>query len=515
MWAQDYFLTGHFNKLNEKNVYFRENSTHFKLVTGSENHLYDSLIFSVKKDKSRNWFVRKIFNEHLIIQGDERFRIIMDPVLDFRGNYDTYKKDFSYLNTRGAVIYGKLISRIYFNTAFYENQGKFPSHIDDFYKTFGTIPGYGRIKLDSKGVYDFSNSYGSVSFKAIDNNMGIENLNFTIGYDRMFIGDGYRSMLLSDFSAPQVYFKSNLHIGKFEYNNIVSKAVNPNYKRIMGPDTYFNENAEYNSKLVLYNTFTYKINEKWHLTLFDAILLPSSLNFGQTLIYVVTPYVHDFGELLKKNTPNVISGFNGSYRNKDIGIFYLQLAVDQIKFDNFELTGAAQLGYKNFDLADIKNLYFQAEYNMASVFMYSNPNNELHYGNQNQSLAHPAGNNFDEFILIGGYNLNNIRIDNFFRFLREFEFILKLNYLRYRKDLGFNQQNIFNYDQIYAGTIDSKVPGNQIINADFQIIYSLNKTNKLQIFCGTNFRYDNFNKRNSFFFNFGLRTALRYNYYDF
>ncbi|MDL2262122.1 hypothetical protein LJC11_01310 [Bacteroidales bacterium OttesenSCG-928-I21] len=513
--AQNYPITGRLGGLNEKYVYFTKNNTFLKPATGCENHLYDSLIFTVGKDKSKNWFVRKIFNEHLIIRGNERFKVIIDPIFDFRGNYDTHRNDFSFLNTRGVVVVAKLASRIYFNTAFYENQGKFMSHIDDFYNTFGTIPGYGRIKRNDKGVYDFSNSYGSVSFKAIDNWKGIDNLNFTIGYDRLFIGDGYRSMLLSDFSAPLPFFKTNLIIGKFEYNHIISKATNPNYNKIMGGDSYFDINSEYKFKTTLYNTFTYKPNNNWSFTLFDAILLPESLNFGQKLVYALTPYIHDFAEVLHKNTPNVLTGFNGSYQNEKLGIFYTQLLVDQIKFKNNRFAVAAQIGYKNFDLGTIKNLYFQIEYNMANLYTYTNPNNQLHYGNQNQSLAHPAGNCFDEFVLIGGYNLNDIKIKNAFGFVSNFEFILKFNYLRYRKDTGFNLQDIFNYDKIEAAASLERKSGNQIINLDFQIIYKLNKANKMQVFCQAICRHDKFDERTVKFLNFGLRTTLKCNYYDY
>ena len=192
IFAQDYPLTGHFQNLNEKDIYYKNNSTLIRPATGCENEIYDSLIFTTNTDTTdKSWLHRKIFNEHLLVQEDDRFKLLLDPILDFRANKSingSYNpSSIGYLNTRGVLISGNLDSKVFFNTSFYENQGFFSEHIYKYYETYGVIPGYGRVKpLSNQNEYDFAAAYGNISIKATNS------LNFTIGYDRLFMGDGYR-----------------------------------------------------------------------------------------------------------------------------------------------------------------------------------------------------------------------------------------------------------------------------------------------------------------------------------
>lgn len=493
--AQNYYSTGHLYNIKEKDIYYTNNNTLIKPIIGCENTYFDSLIFKTDLSENKNLFIRKLQYEHLLVKKNDKFKIILDPILDFRINYDSYRKDISFLNTRGFNLQVNLISKVYINTSFYENQGKFPKHIHDFYNEFGTIPGYGRIKQSNDSVFDFSNSYGSIGLKLTDY------LNFTLGYDKIFIGDGYRSMILSDFSAPYMFFKTNIKIGRsLEYNNIISKTINPNYKQIV-PTAEYNINSEYPSKIVSHNYITYNIKKNLQITMFESLVLSGNTNLSEHLSYSLLPYIRDFLVGFESNKANLLLGLNLTYQNKKIGILYAQFVIDEI--NNSKVTKAGQLGYKNFDFLNIKNLYFQIEYNTADKYMYTSNNSEIFYGHQNQALAHPAGNCFDEFITICSYSL------------KKFELLTKLNYLRYKKDLGYNLQNIFYYRHLLNNSYTEKSSGNQIFNFDVQLIYNLNASNRLQLFVGTSYRSDNFYKTNNYFLNFGLRTALRFNYYDF
>jgi hypothetical protein len=133
--AQDYPLTGHLQNINEKDIYFDNNNTLIKPATGVENNIYDSLIFSTPKSERKTWFGRKLFDEHFIVAEDENFKIILDPVIDFRFNHDQLH-DLGYLNTRGVIVSGNLDSRVYFNSSFFENQGVMPIHIARFYNKY-------------------------------------------------------------------------------------------------------------------------------------------------------------------------------------------------------------------------------------------------------------------------------------------------------------------------------------------------------------------------------------------
>jgi len=489
--AQDYPLTGHLQNINEKDIYFDNNNTLIRPATGVENETYDSLIFSTPKSERKTWFGRKLFDEHFIVAEDENFKIILDPVIDFRLNHDQLH-NLGYLNTRGVIVSGNLASKVYFNSSFYENQGVMPIHIASYYNSFGVIPGYGRVKqLDGYYKYDFAAAYGNVAIKATDN------LNFTLGYDKLFIGDGYRSMILSDFSAPMMYFKINAKIGKFEYNNIFTKALNPNYNNIANLPEITSVNSRYPAKFISYNTLTYNY-KNWQFSVIEALVMPEDLPGWQILINYASPYIRGaYNNILSKPT-NDLAGLNITKLFPKFGVLYSQLMIDRL-FGSNRQDWALQLGYKDFDFLNVKNLFFMLEYNLASAKAYTFYDNELHYSHYNQPLAHPTGNKFNEIIIMSAYSI------------KRFEFVVKLNLLK----VGI--QNIFdfykpneNYDNY---NLNTTAP--YIVNGDFQIIYNINRTNKLQIFLGFSPRIDFVSNSDITFIQTGVRTAIRSNYYDF
>ena len=439
--AQDYFMSGHFTNLNEKYIYYKSNNTLLRPAWGAENELFDSLIFCKTKDTSKNLLIRKLLHEHLIQISNEKYSLFIDPIIDFRLNHNSKNDKRSYLNTRGYNISGNLLSKVYFNTSFYENQGNFPEHITEFYRNYRTVPGYGIIKANKDTtVFDFANSYGTIAYTPI------KQLHLAFGYDRLFAGDGYRSMVLSDFSAPYTFAKATVNIANWEYSTILAKTTSHIW-------TYTNINNKlrfeesYTPQYISYNFLTFSIKDYFKMTLFNAL------------------NTHKYGTY-----PN-LTGLTWLLQDKNVGIFYGQISLTLRNRES-----AFQIGYKSFDLTTIKNLYFQVEFNKV------NNGYSWAFFNHAQSLMHPCDGGVTEILSIISYSFYNFEI------------------------LGkFNHQKQKNYN-IY--------PITEVIYIDGQIIYHINKANRLQIFAGTSYRQAGSNYKNTFM-NFGVRTALRYNSYDF
>jgi len=77
--------------------------------------------------------------------------------------------------------------------------------------------------------YDYFDARGSFTFNAA------KFIDFQFGYDKNFIGDGYRSLFLSDYGNSYLFFKINTRIWKFNYENIFMELM-PQFKKT-GPDT--------------------------------------------------------------------------------------------------------------------------------------------------------------------------------------------------------------------------------------------------------------------------------------
>ena len=75
-------------------------------------------------------------------------------------------------------------------------------------------PGAGYWKEYKTGGYDYFLAKGYVTITPT------KHFHVQFGYDNNFIGDGIRSMLLSDFGANYLFLKLNTNIWKINYENI-------------------------------------------------------------------------------------------------------------------------------------------------------------------------------------------------------------------------------------------------------------------------------------------------------
>ncbi len=145
--------------------------------------------------KSENWFVRKLFREHLINYKGKGWSVQLDPLFDFGMGIEMDEQKNTWLNTRGFQVQGNIGSNIAFYSSYYENQAMMPRYIDQFVNTFtimpvvpgvGVLPGQGTVRhFKDKGAWDYSSATGYISWSP----SGF--LNFQFGHDMAF----YRTWL--------------------------------------------------------------------------------------------------------------------------------------------------------------------------------------------------------------------------------------------------------------------------------------------------------------------------------
>ena len=154
---------------------------------------------------------RKLFNERLVQVHGKDYWFTIDPIFDHQVGKD-FDADFdtTFNNTRGIYIQGGLGKKINFSTSIFQSQGRFAQYYNEYAETlkaFGPdpaiIPGRGIAKRFKDDDYDYPVaevylSYTPVSF-----------LNIQFGYGKNFIGDGYRSLFISDVASPSTFFKLN------------------------------------------------------------------------------------------------------------------------------------------------------------------------------------------------------------------------------------------------------------------------------------------------------------------
>src|SRR6185312_14966896 len=125
----------------------------------------------------------------------------------------------TFINTRGIELRGSIDNKVGFYTFLTDNQAILPYYVDDRVTTTSVVPGEGYWQRYKTNGYDFYDFNGYVDFHFT------KHITTQFGHDKNFIGDGYRSLLLSDYSPSYIFWKIDTKIWKFDYVNIWARMT--------------------------------------------------------------------------------------------------------------------------------------------------------------------------------------------------------------------------------------------------------------------------------------------------
>ncbi len=122
---------------------------------------------------------------------------------------------------RGIELRGMIGKHLGFSSYIVDNQERGPSYFQERVTASGynAVPGAGYYKPFKTTAFDYFDARGSIYFNVW------KYFDFQFGYDKNFIGDGYRSLFLSDYSAPYLFLKINTRIWKLNYENHFMELV--------------------------------------------------------------------------------------------------------------------------------------------------------------------------------------------------------------------------------------------------------------------------------------------------
>lgn len=450
---------------------------------------------------------RKLFGEHLYDAREEDYRIAIDILPDAHLGNEFGERRRIWSNTRDFLFEGAIGTKFSFRTEYYESQSRFPLYLDSFVKQNFVIPGQGYKRAYGTGAHDYGYASGHISYSPS------KYFNFQLGHGKNFIGDGYRSMLLSDNAFDYPYLKITTSFWKIKYVNIWAQFQDVG-------DTYHEFDRAFTKKFGVFHYLDVNISKRLSIGLFESIIWRNSDSLGYRgfdVNYLNPIILFNPVEFSIGSPDNSMMGLNLRYKVFSSSALYAQLLIDELSaLEYIHNKGywankyAIQLGVKTFNLFGVPDLAFQTEFNMASPFTYSHFDPITNYGHYKQSLAHPEGANFYETVSIAQYHLNR------------FELHAQFNMIRYGADSGSANygSNIFkSYTtrlQDYGNFTGQGVSSN-VYYADFRIAYVLNPLTNLRIELGTAYRRHRAgaDHDDSMVVMLGLRSSFRNLYYDF
>lgn len=361
------------------------------------------------------------------------FDLHINPVFHGFAGYEKDQEETPYLNTRGVEVRGILGKKVGFYSYLTDSQGRFPQYVTDEITQLNAIPNEGFYKRDIGGNgVDFITARGYITLDVLKD---VTSLQF--GYDKNFIGSGYRSMILSDYSSNYLFLKLNTNVWKLNYQNIFAQLT----------ADVFNGDSVFPTKYFALHHLSLNLTKNFNIGFFESVVFNRgdtlNNNQGNTLdLRYLNPVIFYRSIEQQAGSPdNANLGMDFKWYFANHFSLYGQLLIDEFVLSEIRNGNgwrgnkqAGQIGLKYIDVGGISNLDLQAEVNIARPYTYSHNFKYVEYSNYNQPLAHPLGANFYEYIGILRYQP-----------LRRLNLTGKLIYADYGTDEGSSNfgKNIF------------------------------------------------------------------------
>lgn len=327
---------------------------------------------------------------------EKDFFLAVNPVIQQQQSIESDNTDERiFLNTKGVALRGMIAKRLGFSAYFTDNQERGPLFVQQRIIANDAVPGVGFYKDFKTTATDYIDARGSINFTAA------KYLDFQFGYDKNFIGNGYRSLFLSDFGNSYLFLKINTRIWKLDYMNLFMELVPQTINISAG-------NKLLDRKYTAMHHLSMQMTRWLNIGIFEAVTFGRRNHFDFTYL---NPIIFlRASEQQAGSADNAIIGLDIKANVARRFQFYGQFMMDEFKLKEvrdgkgwWANKFGLQAGAKYIDAFGAKNLDLQGELNFVRPFSYSHYDSLANYTHYNQPLAHPLGANFIEAIGIVRY----------------------------------------------------------------------------------------------------------------
>ena len=468
-----------------------------------------------KKWKNLTW--NSIFNTDFIGIKTDDYYIAINPIIDFDLGKDNGKT--TWVNTRGAEIKGTIGDNFAFYSNLRENQAVFPDYLTEYAIVNKVVPGQGHARRFKETGFDYANASAYIAIRPMYWIQGI------LGYGKNFIGDGYRSLILSDNAFAYPYVKLTADVWNIQYSCYYTQMTDKN--RVLDDDTFAR-------KYTVIHYLDWAVTKRLNLGLFDAIVckgqdengIKRGLDF-QYLNPILFLRTTDY--YVGSSPDNALLGASASLILGKHTTMYAQFVLDEMTVKEFiAFNGywankqSYQFGIKSYNCFGIRNLFLQGEFNLVRPYMYSHYDGEDNYAHLNQPIAHPWGANFYELIARAQYNYKRLYFQYKMNFGQWGDDIMTENgeFQYYGHDIYHNYYDYYHIEgnngkyghYLLTGELNTLLMNNIVVS------WLINPSYNLNVFADIthrNQKIEGGNNLSNFIINFGIRTTLDRKYYDF
>jgi hypothetical protein len=344
----------------------------------------------------------------------EDFTLRVNPVLLLQGGKDSDLSGLRYVNTRGVQVEGTIDQRLGFYTFLADNQEAVPGYVQTRIVRDGIVPheGFWKPFKNKPDQYDFFTARGGVTYAAS------KHVNIQLAHDRNFIGNGYRSLILSDYSSPYFFLKINTRVWKFNYQNLFAEMTAQKER----------DDQVYPKKYMALHHLSFDVTPNFNIGVFESTIFGSdkvdsiyTVQGGKPAL-VLQPRHRFEAQYLNPvifyraveqgvgSADNAILGLDFKWNILHTAQLYGQVVLDEFKISEVRAGNgwwgnkqAFQVGGKYIDVAGLRNVDLQVEFNYVRPYTYQHEDIYTSYEHYQQPLAHPMGANLAEILGVLSY----------------------------------------------------------------------------------------------------------------
>ncbi len=218
-------------------------------------------------------------------------------------------------------------------------------------------------------------------------------LHIAAGIDNQFFGEGARSLIQGDQTAPNPFAMMRVTAWRLEYGLLYQffHEMQADARRWKFGTTHY---------------LSFNATQKWNISLFETVLFQpkdSTYNRGFELEYLNPIVFFRPQEYSLGSSDNVLLALHTSYNFSSRLIFYGQLSLDEFVLKEIRARSrwwankyGAQIGFKGH--IDRTHLY-RIEGNFVRPYTYAYSNPGQNYGQLGRPTGHPLGSNFAEMLV--------------------------------------------------------------------------------------------------------------------
>lgn len=353
--------------------------------------------------------------------------------------------------------------------------------------------------FDAKSYLTFNSDSTSYLYTDIRSRIGFtpnQVFNFQVGLDHNFLGEGSRSLLLSDYGKPYPFGQIRARFWRMEYS-ILYQFMNEQI------------NGGFNNKFLSSHHISFNAAPWLNFGIFESVIFQpkdSTLTRGFDAEYLNPLVFFRPQEYSIGSSDNVLLGLDFSARWKK-HTMYGQFILDEFYLSELRAKSGwwankfgGQFGVKGrFNYHG--NWFYRLEYNFVRPYTYSHISEKYNYGNMGLPLGHPYGSNFMEV-------LGEIKYQNKKWTAKSFNSY----YLTGDDKDGYNfgsdiSQSYVNRPYEYGHFIGQGIQRNGLISI-WSLSYQVTKHGNLNAFIENHFRYTVQDEHVDYMLVVGLRSLL-------